>query len=66
MSHFSSLVSRVSPDALRRARQVVRLTHMKHYPTEFLTDREADRIIEAIGPESLARAEKLVIDRRLL
>lgn len=30
-------------------------THMKHHPKNFITNYEADRIIEAIGPEIAER-----------
>jgi hypothetical protein len=36
----------------QRLRKVVKNVHMKHYPAEMITDREADRMIEAIAPET--------------
>ena len=30
-------------------------THMKHHPKNFITNYEADRIIESIGPEIAER-----------
>jgi hypothetical protein len=36
----------------QRLRAVVKRVHMKHYPTEMITDREADKMIEAIAPET--------------
>ena len=35
---------------------------MKHYPKENKTDREADRILEKITPETLEKLHKLAID----
>lgn len=58
-----SFLSSLSFHALQSARRVVKQTHLKHYPSEVLTDREADRFIEALGPEALAKATKFVIDR---
>lgn len=43
----------------QRLRRVTKMVHMKHYPTEMITDREADRIIEAMAPET----QKYLIER---
>ena len=32
---------------------VVKTVHLKHYPKEFITDYEADKLISIIAPESL-------------
>lgn len=34
----------------QRLRAVVKRVHMQYYPVEMVTDREADRMIEAIAP----------------
>lgn len=47
---------------LERLRKVTKQVHMKHYPTDFMTDREADRIIEALGAEVVERMLKRSID----
>ena len=36
--------------------------HMKHYPKEQCTDREADKIIETITPETREKLIKLAVD----
>jgi len=38
---------------------------MKNYPENLMTDHEADRIIEAIGPEIAERMVKIAVDRDL-
>lgn len=43
--------SRLSYTDRQRLRLVVRKVHLKHYPTEKLTDLECDRVIDAWGPE---------------
>jgi hypothetical protein len=43
----------------QRLRKVVKMVHMKHYPTEMITDREADKMIEVIAPET----QKYLIER---
>jgi hypothetical protein len=35
---------------------------MKHYPREQCTDREADKIIETITPETREKLIKLAVD----
>ena len=45
---FLNTLSQPERDTLRR---VVRVVHMKHYPKGLVTDFEADKIIETIGPE---------------
>lgn len=39
----------------RRLRLVIRNVHLKHYPTERLTDYECDKLIDAWGPEVAAQ-----------
>ena len=50
---------------LRRLRVIVKRVHMIHYPGEFATDREADKLIEALGPEVAMHQLKAGIDRGL-
>lgn len=39
---------------------------MKHHPKDFQTDYEADKMIEAIGPEIAGRMIKVGIDNKIL
>lgn len=48
MSFLNTLTKR-ERQALRA---VVKRVHLKHNPKEFVNDYEADKLIEAIGPES--------------
>ena len=50
---------------LRRLRQVVKRVHFRHYPNEYVTDWEADKLIEALGPETAMFQLKTGIDRGL-
>lgn len=45
-----SFLSSLSFDSLKRLRRVVKQVHMIHFPEAMVTDREADRIIDALGP----------------
>lgn len=38
----------------QRLRKVTKMVHMKNYPTEMISDREADKMIEAMGPATQA------------
>lgn len=55
---FLNLLSSKDRDALR---SVVKRIHLAHHPSEFVTDYEADRVIEVLGPEV---AEKLIRNAR--
>lgn len=56
---FLHTLSQPERDTLRR---VVKIVHMKHYPKDFVTNYETDKMIEAIGPEVAARMIKVGID----
>ena len=43
-------------------RTVVKNVHMKHYPKDKKTDKEADRILETITPQTLEELHKLAVD----
>ena len=56
---FLNTLSQPERDTLRR---VVKLVHMKHHPKDFVTNYEADKIIESIGPEVAAQMIKVGTD----
>jgi hypothetical protein len=56
---FLNTLSQPERDTLRR---VVKLVHMKHHPKDFVTNYEADKIIESIGPEVAAQMIKVGVD----
>lgn len=49
----------------QRLREVVKRVHLQHYPTEHVTDREADRVIATLAPEAAERAIKLLVDGKI-
>jgi len=52
---------KLSQEDRRILRRVVKLAHMQHYPKDFCTDYEADKMIDVIGRvtiEKLLRAGK--------
>ena len=40
-------------------RIVVKEVHLKHYPKEFITDREADKLIASLHPHTLERIKEV-------
>tara|TARA_R110000744_G_scaffold288942_1_gene399920 strand:+ start:276 stop:461 length:186 start_codon:yes stop_codon:yes gene_type:complete len=56
-------LSQPERDTLRR---VVKVVHMKHHPKDFVNNYEADKMIEAIGPEVAGRMIKLGMDQGIL
>ena len=43
----------LKPEERRILRHVVKRVHLKHHPEQFCTDREADKVIAVIGPETV-------------
>lgn len=58
-----SFINTLSQRERETLRRVVRMVHMKHFPKDFASDYEADKIIETIGPEAAGKMIKLGIDR---
>ena len=50
---------------LQRLRAVVRRVHMRHYPADFCTDREADMIICSLAPETAEKMIKIAVEDKL-
>ena len=44
-----------------KVRLVVKTQHMKHYPKEFVTDQEADKIIAAMSRETVEKLYELAV-----
>jgi len=40
-------------------RVVVKQVHLKHFPKEFITDREADKLIASLLPHTLERIKEV-------
>ena len=48
-----SFLHTLKKEERRILREVVKRVHLKHYPEQFCTDREADKVIAVIGPETV-------------
>lgn len=58
-------LAELSYNDLQRLRAAVRRVHMKHYPIDHLTNREADRIIETLVGPTAERLLKRLVDGKL-
>lgn len=58
-------LSELSYRDLQRLRLAVKRIYMRTYPVEFFTDREADRMIEALAPSIAQRMIEAVVDDKL-
>jgi len=50
-----SFLSQLKPSDLARLRKVVKRVHMQSFPESAVNDYEADRVIEALGPDVAER-----------
>lgn len=57
-----TLFTRLSIKEIDTLRTVVKTQHMKHYPKEFVTNYEADRIIESLSENAREKLIKLAVD----
>lgn len=58
-----SFINTLSQPEREVLRKVVMRVHMRHHPKDFVTEYEADKIIEALAPESVEVMIKAGIDR---
>lgn len=59
-----SFVHDLTPNDLQRLREIVKRIHLKHYPKAMVNDYEADKLIEAFGPEVAAMLVKAAVDAK--
>jgi len=45
----------------KKVRTVVKTQHMKNYPKEFVTDREADKILSMMSPITVEKLYQLAV-----
>ena len=57
------LLFSISLQERRRLRQIVKKIHMRYFPIESATDKEADKIIESLGPKIREKLLKEHIDQ---
>ena len=49
----------------RILREVVKRVHLKHPPEQFCTDREADKVIAVIGPETVDKLLRIGVNTNI-
>ena len=57
-----SFVQTLTTRDRRRLRAVVKKIHLKNYPTEMITDYEADKLIDSFAPNVVEKFLKLGVD----
>jgi len=50
-----SFISTIKGSELDMLRKIVKNVNFKHYPKEFVTDYEADKLIDSLAPSTVAR-----------
>ena len=48
----------------KRLRNIVKKVHLKNYPTEFINNYEADKLIESFAPKVVEKMLKQFVDSR--
>ena len=59
------MLNRLRFEDLQLLRGVTKKIHMRYYPSELMTDREADRIIESFGELAVQNLLKKAVERGL-
>ena len=57
-----SFISTIKGSELDMLRKIVKNVNFKHYPKEFVTDYEADKLIDSLAPSTVARLLRVGID----
>lgn len=57
-----SFISTLSPQELEVLRTVVKTVNFKHYPKDFCTDYEADKLIDSLAPSTVEKIMRVGVD----
>ena len=60
-----TFVHMLKPEERDILRRVVKKVHLAYHPEEFVTDREADKVIAVIGPEIVERMIRFGKDKQV-
>jgi len=66
MAHSLEKLDKYSLDGLKKLRTAVKIRYMKDYPKDFMTDYEADKVLETLTPITLEELYKMVTDKRVV
>ena len=57
-----SFISTLSPKELEVLRTVVKTVNFKHYPKDFCTNYEADKLIDSLAPATVEKIMRVGVD----
>ena len=57
-----SFISTIKGSELDVLRKIIKNVNFKHYPKEFVTDYEADKLIDSLAPSTVARLLRVGVD----
>ena len=66
MAHSIEKLNKYSFDGLKKLRAAVKLRYMKDYPKEFVSDYEADKVLEALNPQTLEQLYKMAVNKKVV
>ena len=66
MAHSKDKLNKYSFDRLKKLRAAVKLRFMKDYPMEFVSDYEADKVLEALNPQTLEQLYKMAVNKKVV
>jgi hypothetical protein len=66
MAHSIEKLNKYSFDGLKKLRQAVKLRYMSDYPKDFMTDYEADKVLETLKPETLDMLYKMAVNKKVV
>lgn len=61
-----SFTTTISFQDLQRLRAIVKKVHLRHYPAHMISDFEADRVIDAMGPITQERLIRKAVEHGLV
>jgi hypothetical protein len=64
-SDGAMILASLSHRDLQRLRAAVKKIHLRHYPIEFYSNREADKLIEALSPKVAQRMIAAEVDEKI-
>ena len=66
MAHSLEKLNPYSLDGLKKLRTAVKIRYMKDYPKDFMTDYEADKVLETLSPVTLDQLYKMVTNKKVV
>lgn len=66
MAHSLEKLNPYSLDGLKKLRTAVKIRYMKDYPKDFMTDYEADKVLETLSAETLEMMYKMATNKRIV